>query len=172
MIKSYEDLVRFIREDAKSSKIKSKYQGLRSDIFRFQIYLRLFEYALNCKKIYVPLIKLIYLRKSMKLGFTIPPNVFLEGLSIAHYGTIVINRNASIGKNCRIHVCVNIGTKPGEKNAPRIGDNCYIGPGVKIYGDIELADNISLGANSVVNKTCNIDGATLAGVPAKVIKNV
>ena len=50
------------------------------------------------------------LRKlQIKLGFPIPSNVFGPGLSIAHYGTIVVSEHASIGCNCRIHVGVNIG---------------------------------------------------------------
>jgi serine O-acetyltransferase len=66
-------------------------------------------------------------------------------LSIAHQGTIVVNSNTKIGKNCRIHVCVNIGTSAGETNyAPVIGDNAYKGSGVKIYGNIKLGNNIAI----------------------------
>ena len=32
-----------------------------------------------------------------------------------------------------------------------IGDNVYIGPGAVLYGPIAIADNIAIGANSVVN---------------------
>ena len=49
-----------------------------------------------------------------------------EGLSIAHVGTIVINGGACIGKNLRIHVCTNIGTKAGTSVlAPIIGDEKF-----------------------------------------------
>lgn len=37
-----------------------------------------------------------------KLGFSIGLNVFGPGLSIAHYGCIVVNSGARIGTNCRI----------------------------------------------------------------------
>lgn len=47
--------------------------------------------------------------KSIRLGFSIPLGVFEEGLSIAHHGTIVVNENARIGRNCRIQEGVNIG---------------------------------------------------------------
>lgn len=40
---------------------------------------------------------------SAKLSISIKPNVFGPGLSIAHYGGIVVNPNAHIGSNCRIH---------------------------------------------------------------------
>lgn len=51
---------------------------------------------------------------SQRLGFYIPINTCGPGLSLPHYGTIIINKNACIGKNCRIHACVNIGASAGE----------------------------------------------------------
>lgn len=45
----------------------------------------------------------------IRLGFSIPINVFDYGLRINHYGTIVVNTKARIGKWCDIHACVNIG---------------------------------------------------------------
>lgn len=144
-------------------------------IWKFQKTLRKLEYIRNCKKGVFGKIQLFfftmrYRRLSYKLGFSIPYNVFGPGLSIAHYGTIVINRATRIGANCRIHTSVNIGTEAGYGGkAPKIGDNCYIGPGSQIYGAIELGNNIAIGANSVVNKSFKMNDITLAGVPAKVI---
>lgn len=111
-----------------------------------------------------------YHRLGVKLGFTIPLNVFDEGLSIAHYGTIVVNSNSVIGKNCRIQEGVNIGASGGDK-APRIGDNVFIGTGAKIIGDVVIGDNIAIGANAVVTKSFVDNGITLAGVPAKIISH-
>lgn len=51
--------------------------------------------------------------------------------------------------------------------APTIGDNCFIGPGAKLFGDIKIGDNVAIGANAVVNKDFG-DNVTIAGVPAKV----
>jgi serine O-acetyltransferase len=53
--------------------------------------------------------------------------------------------------------------------APKIGDHVYIGPGAKVFGDIEIADDVQIGANAVVNKSCMENGAVLVGVPAKII---
>lgn len=103
-----------------------------------------------------------------KYGIHIPLNVCDEGLSIAHVGPIIINGRCKIGKNLRIHVGVNIGANGG--NPPTLGDNIYIGPGAKIFGDISIADGCKIGANAVVNKTCTIEGATLLGIPAKAYK--
>ena len=70
-------------------------------------------------------------RISVRLGFSVPLNVFGPGLSIAHYGTIV-------GSFCRIHANTNLGVSAGYKEAPRLGNRCYIGPGAILFGDIIL----------------------------------
>lgn len=87
-------------------------------------------------------------------------------------GTIVINGNSKIGKNLRIHVCTNIGTMAGYSDlAPIIGDNCYIGPGAKIFGPIRIGNNVAIGANAVVNHSFETDNISLGGIPAKIISN-
>lgn len=113
----------------------------------------------------------IKLRKlSRKLGFTISVNTFGPGLSIAHYGTIVVNDKARIGANCRLHACVNIGASGGKPEAPTIGDNAYIGPGALIFGNITLGNNVTIAANATVNKSFEQNNILLAGVPAKIVK--
>lgn len=95
-----------------------------------------------------------------------------KGFCITHIGPIIISNHAVIGENCRIHVCVNIGADVREGSlAPRVGNNVYIGPGAKLFGNIEIADNIAIGANSVVNKSFMTQGVSIAGVPAKVVNN-
>ena len=106
--------------------------------------------------------KYLYKKSSIKLGFTIPVNVFGPGLSIAHYGTIIVNASTRVGANCRIHACVNIGTEAGQSGAaPIIGDNCYIGPGAKIFGDIKIGKNVAIAANAVVNKSYEENNITI-----------
>ena len=144
------------------------------DIWKFERTLRLLEYKTNTaktifQKLECALIRYYFNRKSMKLGFSIPINVFGPGLSIAHYGTIVVNGKARVGANCRIQTCVVIGGKTGSEQYPRIGDNCYIGSGAKIIGDVELGNNVRIGANAVVTKSFG-DNVTLVGVPAKIIQ--
>lgn len=110
-----------------------------------------------------------YIKQSMNLDFSIPLNTLGKGVSIAHRGTIVINSKARLGQNCRIHVCVNIGAY-GE-GAPKIGKNVYIAPGAKIFGNIEIADDIAIGANAVVNKSFTEKNISIGGIPAKKISN-
>jgi serine O-acetyltransferase len=111
------------------------------------------------------------------LGFSLGPNIFGPGLAIVHYGLLILDPTTRIGKNCRIHMGVHIGgaakfVEPGSESehSPRIGDNVYIGPGVKIYGPIKIGNNCVIGANSVVTKSFEADGLTIAGVPAKIIR--
>ncbi|WP_298555608.1 serine acetyltransferase [uncultured Algibacter sp.] len=147
-------------------------------IWEFQKTLRKVEYYNNCKlnsllgKIICSFLKLKFRKQSLKLGFSIPINVFGPGLSIVHYGTIVINSNTKVGANCRIHACTNIGASGGKPEAPQIGDNVYIGPGAKIYGNIKIGNNVAISANTVVNKSFEEDGVLLAGNPAEKIKKI
>lgn len=150
---------------------------LRDPVNLFMLLLRLKEWTTNGRApVLVRLaIAVLFRRQSIKLGFSIPPNVFGPGLAIVHYGPIVVNGNARVGTNCRVHVCVNIGgtgalmsPETAVDLAPRIGNNVYISPGVKIYGPIRIADGIAIGANAVVNRTFDEAGTTIAGVPARV----
>tara|TARA_Y100000296_G_C5160002_1_gene251278 strand:+ start:1317 stop:1838 length:522 start_codon:yes stop_codon:yes gene_type:complete len=169
VIKSKEDLKHYLEMDRQALSIKYKKPKLLGDeVWRFQIITRKVEYYLNVKNsiVYRPILHWLRLKRHILgtlLGFSIPTNVFGPGMSISHRGTVIVNSKTKIGKNCRIHNCVVIG------RAPVIGDNCYIGPGVKIFGKIEIADNIKIGANSVVNKSFLEPGVTIAGVPAKVV---
>lgn len=148
---------------------------LFDDIWKFQRLLRRLEYRVN-RGSFRPIVTLTAYRlrrMGRKLGYTIPPNVFGPGLAIAHAGTIVVSSGARIGANCRIHACVNIGTRAGAKceEAPVIGQNCYIGPGAKLFGPIVLGSDMAIGANAVVNRSFPRGPATIAGVPARVISN-
>lgn len=98
-------------------------------------------------------------RLSEALGFDIPLGVFGPGLSIAHRGTIVVNGDARVGRNCRIHPGVTIGAVRGE--APSIGDDVFIGPGVGVYGPVAVGDRATLGPNSLVNFHVPADTTTL-----------
>lgn len=184
MILSRSDYYYYLKEDsiALGHNLKSKYERIINFIFpdyiwRFQKLLRKTEYYKNCKqsffgRIYYGLLLILFRRYSLKLGFSIALNVFGPGLAIVHYGTIIVNANARIGKNCRIHASTNIGASGGTDKAPQIGDNVYIGPGVKIYGDIVLANNIAIAANAAVGKSFLEENIMIGGIPAVKIKSI
>lgn len=173
-INSYKDLKFFIAKDLEQRKVNIGAIVLLNPVIRFQVSLRFYELLINKKSVLRLPFKIYFNRLSIRLGFSIPPNVFDHGLCIVHYGNIVVNPNAKIGKNCRVHVGVNIGGKAGfyEPNiaktlCPTIGDDCYIGPGAKIFGPVNIADGCSIGANAVVTKSCDIVDSILIGIPAK-----
>jgi serine O-acetyltransferase len=186
MINSKQDYISYLEAD-RIALDKPKYslrvllnEYLKVDlIWKFQRLLRKTEYYKNVKSENSFLGRLVYFfikrkfkKKSMKLGFSIPENVFGAGLAIIHYGTIVINQNTKIGKNCRIQACVNIGASGGKEGAPSIGDNVYIGPGAKIYGKIEIPNNCAIAANAAIGKSFYNEGMLIGGVPAKEIAKV
>lgn len=172
MIESKSDLKRYLHEDEKALYPNGStwFLKMKDPIWKFQILLRKCEYHRNCKKGYRSPRYLFYKWRmrglALRLSFSIPENCFAEGLSIAHYGSIIVNPNARIGKNCRIHVGVNIGANKNEKDVPTIGDNVYIGPGAKIFGKISIGNNVKIGANAVVLKDAP-DNAILVGIPAR-----
>ena len=55
-------------------------------------------------------------------------------------------------------------------NEPVIGNNCYIGPGAKLFGGIIIGDNVSIGVNAVVNRYISSE-STAVGVPGKILQN-
>ena len=172
MIKTRLDLKEYLYEDRiQLNKMRKTPRLLGDEVWVFQILLRKEEFHLNNNnKIRSLFYKIRRHSLGVKLGFTIPPNVFGPGLSIAHYGTIIVNKSSRIGKNCRIHASVNIGTSAGKSGLSlQAGDNLYVGPGAKIFGPVVLGDNVAIGANAVVNKSYEKGGVTLGGVPAKII---
>jgi serine O-acetyltransferase len=177
MIQSKEDYLFYLESDRLSSEIKEKHPPLIGmEIWKFQRLLRKIEYYKNCKKgvfwkIYLFFLKWKFHKLSLQLSFHIEPNVCGPGLSL-HFLLIGINGYAKIGANCRISPGVNIGEKAGGSGlAPKIGDNVYIGPGAKIFGDITIADGIAIGANAVVNKSFLEPGISIGGIPAKKISD-
>lgn len=167
----YQDKIALHKKDCSSPKL------FGDEIWKWQIIYRKYEYYTNCRncslltKVGYLYYKIICHNTSLKLGFSIPVNVFGPGLSIAHYGTIVINENARIGKNCRIHENVTIGATSGSKQAPVLGDNIFLGSGSRVIGNIEIGNDIAIGAGAVVVKSFTTPGITLGGVPAKVISH-
>lgn len=178
MIESKADLKRYLEQDRIAlNKTWKKPRICGDEIWRYEILLRKAEYYTNCKKSILGKAISLWLcfrlrSKGRKLcGFHIPINTFEEGLSIAHWGPIVVHPSARIGKNCRIHQCVTIGATNGQDEAAQIGDNCFIGPCSSIIGNIEIGNDIAIGANSVVTKSFLDDGITIGGNPAKKISD-
>lgn len=111
---------------------------------------------------------------SIKFGFQISPDCKIgEGLYIGHFGTIVINKNAIIGKNCNLAHNITIGrTNRGKsKGCPKIGDFVWIGTGSVIVENIKIGDNVLVAPNTFVNRDVPSNSIEL-GNPAKIISNI
>lgn len=120
---------------------------------------------------------LLYLYNLRKLralsrvtGFQIPPNTIGQGLTIWHWGPLIVNGNSRIGENCTIRPDVVIGYKDRNGVAPIIGNNVTINSGSRIIGNgIVIGDNVIIAPGAVVTKSIP-SNSVVAGVPAKIIK--
>ena len=173
MIRTKEDLRLYLQKDKEALGItRRRPRIIGDDIWKFQIALRKHEYYKNSGGgILLIIWKLIHHLYGIRLGFEIPINVFDYGLRINHYGYLVVNGGARIGKFCDIHQGVNIGQNIEPGSVPTIGDNVWIGPGAKLFGKITIANRIMIGANAVVNKSFLEENITIAGVPARKVKD-
>ncbi|MGO4891712.1 serine acetyltransferase [Flavobacterium sp. W21_SRS_FM6] len=179
MITNHNEYREYLESDKSKGYFSTSFSSyLFSDTWRFLRLLRRLEYLKNTKsgvfwKFYTLFTKYRFNKLSKKLGYTIPPNTCGPGLCLPHYGNIVINPGVKIGKNCKIHIGVNIGAAfNNSKATPVIGDDCYIAPGAKIFGAVIIANGVKIGANAVVNKSCDTENSTLLGVPAKIYPSV
>ena len=109
-------------------------------------------------------------RLGSRLGFIISAGCFDEGLQLEHYGSVIVNPKARIGKNCKIHGNCCIGSDGGyPDDSPVIEDNVDIGQGAQILGGIRIADGVRIGAGAVVVKDILEPGVTVVGVPARIV---
>lgn len=60
----------------------------------------------------------------------------------------MINSNAQVGRNCRLHPGVTIGDSKGF--APVIGDEVFIGPGAGVYGNVSIGDRVHIAPGATV----------------------
>jgi len=105
-----------------------------------------------------------------RYGFQIPKETPIGGgFFIGHFGTLVISRQASIGKNCNIaHNCT-IGAARGKRaGAPQIGDFVWMGTGSVLVGNITIGSNVMIAPNAFVNFDVPSHSLVI-GNPAKII---
>tara|TARA_R110002124_G_scaffold76753_1_gene205515 strand:+ start:16667 stop:17254 length:588 start_codon:yes stop_codon:yes gene_type:complete len=179
MIQSFDDLKSFIAADLASiGQPLNLKTWIVNPVLRFTVIMRVLAFCQNTNKsalLRIPVL-LWFRRLSLKLGFSIGPNVFGPGVAIVHTGLLIIDPTTRIGRNCRIHMGVHIGgaavfvdPEKASEYSPRLGDNVYIAPGAKIYGPIHIGSNCTIGANAVVTKSFEDEGLMIAGVPAHVL---
>ncbi|WP_395828055.1 serine O-acetyltransferase EpsC [Collimonas sp.] len=97
------------------------------------------------------------------------------GLYFPHTQGTVIGAN-KIGENATIYHNVTFGAREidldySSSSRPDIGDNVIVGAGAKILGPIVIGNNVRVGANAVVVDSVP-SGATVVGIPARIVKQV
>lgn len=149
-------------------------------IYQYIWHLRYIEYHSSCKdssilKIFHKAAFLYHWYKlkhlQFKLHLAIYPNTIGPGFRMYHVGDYGhVGPNVKIGKNCTMVSGVVFGNKTEEEDCRpvTVGDNVYFGIGVKVIGPVHIGNNVTIGANAVVTKDIP-DGATVVGVPARII---
>lgn len=108
---------------------------------------------------------------SYKSGFQISYRTEIGmGFYIGHFGTVIVNSDAKLGKNINLSpgVVIGMANRGKNKGVAVLEDNIYVGPGAKIVGAVHIGNNVAIGANAVVTKDLP-DNVSVAGVPAKVL---
>jgi len=148
------------------------------EIFRWSCALRCAEYygkqKQKSRNVWNRVLFLYYYRKMNilggQLGYFVSTNVLGKSVKIFHRGNIIINYRSVIGEGCKFHGDNCVGNNGENIECPVLGKNVDVGIGAKIIGGVTIADNIKIGANAVVTKSFTEPGITIAGVPAKKIK--
>ena len=88
-----------------------------------------------------------------------------------HLGSVLTNGKTKIGQNVSLHINTAFVAKGVEDGAPIVGNGCVIGVGAVVIGNISIADNVAVGANSVVCKDITEENIAVAGIPAKKVSS-
>jgi serine O-acetyltransferase len=97
-------------------------------------------------------------------GATIGRRFFID-----HGMGVVIGETAEVGDDVMIYHGVTLGGRSlkREKRHPTVGSRVTIGAGARILGPVYIADDVQIGANSVVVKDVPA-GAIATGIPATI----
>ena len=113
----------------------------------------------------------LYRAMQLLFGCTIPPSAVLEeGVDIPHFHGIVIHHKSVVGSGTLIYQNVTLGGRNGQ-GGPTIGNNCIIGCGACVLGEIHIGNNVKIGANAVVLENIP-DNCTVIGIPGRISKRV
>lgn len=162
-----DDLFRYIGDENKKI-IKQ----LRYFLFTpgFQ-YIYLFRKASKASNPIIRLFWHFFMRLCMyKTGIQIPIGTSIDkGFRIVHFGHIVINPMAKIGKNFNISQGCLIGNAQGKKNgAPTIGDNVCMNANSIIIGGVSVGNNVLIAPGAFINFDVP-DNSIVIGNPGKII---
>lgn len=135
--------------------------------FRYSYLLRKCQ---SCKPFVRWFYRLCLRRCSLKTHIQIPWHTTIgEGLYIGHWGTIVINPEAVIGKNFSCAGSILIGNSQGKRaGTPVIGNNVRMGQFSVVVGGVHIGNDVVIAPGAFVNFSVP-DNSIVIGNPAKVI---
>lgn len=139
----------------------------KNPIYRYRL-------LINKKHFFVKQLYLLkYHRMMNKYQCMIPIDTELgEEVIFPHFSGIFFSSAAKIGRGCVIYQQVTIGSNTLEDSksfgAPTTGENCVIGAGAKIIGNITIGNNVRIGANCIVAENIP-DNSTVILTPPRVI---
>jgi serine O-acetyltransferase len=89
---------------------------------------------------------------------------------MGHYGNIVINQGAILGKNCCVAQGVTIGyvSRGRRKGYPTIGDRVWIGANAVVVGNIAVGNDVLIAPLAYVNFDVP-DNAVVLGNPGEIV---
>lgn len=99
-------------------------------------------------------------------GASIPLSVIVDESTNFPHGIhgIFVSKAATLGKNITIYHQVTIGSNQiiGHKKfgSPSIGDNCLLGVGAKIIGNVKIGNDVYLASNVSISNDIN-DGTSV-----------
>lgn len=138
--------------------------------------IRIFLLSSHKKNIFSRIISAIARNRLIKLyGIELSGTTKIDiGFNIGHANGIILGEGVEIGKNVTIYQQVTLGISnvvdKGNFDAyPKVGDNCVIYSGAKLFGNIKVGKGTVIGANSVL-LTNTEENSVYAGIPAKRIK--
>ena len=109
-------------------------------------------------------------------GSGVPLNANINPFNAPHgfYG-VFISLAAKLGKGCTIFQDVTIGSNTlidsKSGGAPIVGDNVYIGSGVKIIGNVKVGNNVRIGAGCTVTRDVPDNCSVMQAAPVVIQKN-
>lgn len=133
-------------------------------------YIYFFRKASASNNIFGRLFWKFLLRQCMlRTGIQIPEQTSIgEGFRIVHFGHIVINPDAVIGRNFNICQGCLVGNSGGKrKGSPVIGNNVCLQPGSAVVGNISIGNDVVIAPNAFVNFDVP-DNSVVIGNPAKI----
>ena len=168
MFKYIKEQIKLIRKNDPA--INSNLEAFLYPCFKVLIYYKIAHFFYIRKYYFIA--RFLSERAKRKTGIEIHPGATIgKNLFIDHGTGIVIGETTIIKDNVTIYHGVTLGGRGKDKGKrhPTIGNNVIIGCGAKILGNINIDDNVKIGANAVVLKDVK-NNSTVVGIPGKIIK--